>query len=137
VKNEIDYENHHCSFEIINLSLIIYCLGKKSYQISAEEKMSRKRSAVEQAGAAAAAGNWCLIESDPGVFTELIRGFGVKGLFLHTFTILNGNERNVFNLDEIWKYLQIMVKKQRFLLRNKIKLKKVRGNNQTKNCLLR
>uniref|UniRef100_UPI00358E1B1E ubiquitin carboxyl-terminal hydrolase isozyme L5 n=1 Tax=Myxine glutinosa TaxID=7769 RepID=UPI00358E1B1E len=26
------------------------------------------------------AGQWCLIESDPGVFTELLRGFGCSGL---------------------------------------------------------
>lgn len=34
------------------------------------------------------AGNWCLIESDPGVFTELIRDFGKNSLEIAIFLIL-------------------------------------------------
>lgn len=44
--------------------------------------------------------DWCLIESDPGCFTELIRGFGVNNVIVEELYSLS--EENFHNMDPIY-----------------------------------
>lgn len=46
------------------------------------------------------ASDWCLIESDPGCFTELIRGFGVKNVIVEELYELS--EQNFQNMHPIY-----------------------------------
>jgi hypothetical protein len=66
-----------------------------NFQITKVKKMSE-------------AGNWCLIESDPGVFTELIHKFGVTGVQVEELWSLD--KEQFLDLKPVFGWVSILIR---------------------------